>query len=170
MNDKYHGFIRTLHWIMFVLFAIMFVLGFVMVEFEKSEPWAMFEFHKSTGVLLFGLVIIRLLARWITDVPPPAAEMSATNRRISKSVIHFMYLLMVILPISGYALSNVAGYQVSFYGFELPQLFPENEDWDSITYEIHEYGAYILLGFIGLHLLGVITHHIKGLEILRRIT
>ncbi|WP_069472426.1 cytochrome b [Candidatus Marithrix sp. Canyon 246] len=170
MNDKYHGFIRTLHWLMFVLFTIMFVLGFVMVEFKESQPWAMYNFHKSTGVLLFGLVIIRLLARWITDVPPLAAEMSATNRRISKSVIHFMYLLMVILPISGYALSNVAGYQVSFYGLELPQIFPKNEEWESIPEMVHEYGAYIFLGFIGLHLLGVITHHIKKIEILRRIT
>jgi len=170
MNDKYHGFIRTLHWLMFVLFTIMFVLGFVMVEFKESQPWAMYDFHKSTGVLLFGLVIIRLLARIITDVPPPAAEMSATNRRISKSVIHFMYLLMFILPISGYALSNLAGYQVSFYGLELPQIFPKDEDWKSIPHLVHEYGGYIFLGFIGLHLLGVITHHIKKIEILRRIT
>lgn len=170
MNDKYHGFIRTLHWIMFVLFAIVFVLGFVMVEFKDSEPWAMYDFHKSTGVLLFGLVIIRLLARWMTDVPPKPAEMSATNHRISTSVIHLMYLLMIILPITGYALSNVAGYQVNFYGLDLPQIFPKNEGWEGITHELHEYGAYVFLGFIGLHLLGVIKHHIMGLEILRRIT
>ena len=72
--EKYHASIRVIHWIMFVLFVMMFVLGFVMVEFKESEPWALYDCHKSTGVLLFGLVLIRLMMRWIKPVPPHSPE------------------------------------------------------------------------------------------------
>jgi len=168
--EKYHASISVIHWIMFVLFVIMFVLGFVMVEFKESEPWALYSFHKSTGVLLFGLVLIRLMMRWIKPVPPHFPEITPTEHRIATSAIHLLYLFMIIVPITGYALSNLHGYHVDFYGWQLPDLFPKSEEWEEVSELVHEYAAYAFLAVIGLHLLGVIKHHVKGQEVLRRIT
>ena len=168
--EKYHASIRVIHWIMFVLFVIMFVLGFVMVEFKESEPWALYSFHKSTGVLLFGLVFIRLMLRWKTIVPSHPPEITPAEHRIATIAIYLLYLFMIIVPITGYALSNLHGYHVDFYGLQLPDLFSKNEDWGEISELVHEYAAYAFLAVIGLHLLGVIKHHVKGQEVLRRIT
>ncbi len=170
MNEKYHASIRTIHWLMFVLFAIIFVLGAVMIEFKESEPWAMYSFHKSTGVLVFLLVLFRLVARWITEIPPPSADISPLNHRIAQSVVHLLYLLMILVPISGYALSNVHGHSVNLYGLPLPNLFPESKDWEEFTSLVHYYLTYTFLGVFLLHLAGVIKHHILGQEVLRRIT
>jgi len=170
MNDKYSVSIRLIHWLMFVLFAIIFVLGVVMVEFKDAEPWAMYHFHKSTGVLVFLLVLLRLGLRWASKVPKAPAEISPTNHHIAQGVIYLLYFLMIFIPLSGYALSNLHGHSVDLYGLPLPTFFSENPNWEDFSSLAHEYLAYTFLGIFLLHLAGVIKHHIQGLEILRRIT
>ena len=173
--EKYHASIRIIHWLMFVLFAIIFVLGAVMVEFKEIDPWLnvqylMYNFHKATGVLVFGFLLIRILARWTTKIPPPSPDTSSLERIIASSVVSLLYLFMLLIPITGYALSNVHGHEVYFYGLELPRLFPTNPEWENITSLVHYYTTYIFLGLIGLHILAVIKYHAKGKEVLRRIT
>ena len=172
MNEKYHASIRIIHWLMFVLFAIIFVLGVVMIEFKECcEPWAMYGIHKSTGVLVFLLVLFRLVARWLSQIPPHPAEISALNQHISQGVVHLLYLLMILVPLSGYALSNVHGHHVDLYGLPLPDLFPEGDQWwQDFTSSAHYYLTYTFLGVFLLHIAGVIKHHIQGQEVLRRIT
>ncbi len=171
MNEKYHASIRIIHWLMFVLFAIIFVLGAVMIEFKEAEPWAMYGIHKSTGVLVFLLVLFRFIARWLTQIPPHPAEISQLNHRIAQGVVHLLYLLMILVPLSGYALSNVHGHHVDLYGLPLPDLFPKGDEWwKELTSSAHYYLTYTFLGVFLLHLAGVIKHHIQGQEVLRRIT
>ncbi|MBE9563356.1 MAG: cytochrome b [Proteobacteria bacterium] len=169
--NKYHGFIRTIHWLMFVLFAIIFVLGVVMIEFKECcEPWGMYSFHKATGVLVFLLILLRIIARKKTIIPSHPEYITPIQHNIAQSVVYLLYLLMILVPISGYALSNVHGHNVSFYGLQLPMLFPENPKWESITSELHYYLTYSFLGVFLLHLVGVIKHHIDNKDILSRIT
>jgi len=170
MNEKYSVSIRLIHCLMFVLFAIIFVLGVVMVEFKETEPWAMYHFHKSTGVLVFLLVLLRLVFRKMSKIPSAPAEVSPGNYRLSQGVIHLLYLLMILVPISGYALSNMHGFAVDLYGLPLPDIFPKKANWEEYSSLAHEYLAYTFLGIFLLHLAGVIKHHIQGIEILRRIT
>ncbi|MDM8558462.1 cytochrome b/b6 domain-containing protein [Candidatus Parabeggiatoa sp. HSG14] len=170
MSDKFNAFLRIIHWLMFILFAVIFVVGVVMVEFKETKPWAMYDFHKSLGVLVFLLVWLRLVSRWTTQVPLPPSEMSSINHRIAQGVVYLLYLLMIIVPISGYALSNVHGHNVDLFGLPLLKVFPTNPEWEGFTTSFHEISVYIFLGVFVLHLLGVIKHHVKGLDILRRIT
>jgi cytochrome b561 len=170
-TDKYHGAIRIIHWIMVMLFAILFVLGIVMTEFKECcKPWTMYDFHKSTGVLVFLIVWMRILVRWRTIAPPLPEEFPLIIRRVAKAVSHLLYLFMIIAPISGYALSNVHGHAVKFYGLALPTLFAENPVYEDFVSEFHEFATYGLLALIVLHLCGVIFHHIKKQDILHRIT
>lgn len=169
--EKYHPSIRVIHWIMFILFAIIFVLGFVMVEFKESEPWAMYNFHKATGVLVFMFILLRLVSKLLTKTPAPSDDITQGEHRISKGVVHLLYLFMIIVPITGYVMSNLHGHHVEFYGLlQLPDLLSKNVEWKEISSLVHEYMAYAFLAVIALHLLGVIRHHIKGQEVLRRIT
>jgi len=77
---------------------------------------------------------------------------------------------MILVPISGYALSNMHGYSVDLYGLPLPDIFPKSLNWEKYSSLAHEYLSYTFLGIFLLHLAGVIKHHIQGIEILRRIT
>jgi cytochrome b561 len=170
MNEKYSVSIRLIHWLMFVLFALIFVLGVVMIEFKETEPWAMYHFHKSTGVVVFLLALLRLVLHFTSKSPSAPAEISTGIYRLSQGVVFLLYLMMILVPISGYALSNLHGYSVDLYGLPLPEFFPKNLNWEKYSSLAHEYLAYSFLGLFLLHLAGVIKHHIQGVEILRRIT
>lgn len=166
--DKYHGGVRILHWVMMVLFAIIFVLGFVMTEFKDAKPWALYDFHKSTGVLVFLLLWLRLIFRWSTTAPPNHFPFIVSI--LAKATHALLYLMMLLMPISGYALSNVHGHEVKLYGLTLPNLFPENPDWEVYVDNIHSCGAWIFLALLAVHIVGVIFHHIRNEDVLHRMT
>jgi len=167
---KYHGMMRILHWIMMLAFAVLFVLGIVMVTFKDAEPWTLYEVHKSTGVVVFLLVWLRLATRRVTRVPPYPEFVPSFAQRLASFTAILLYIGMIIVPITGYATSNVNGYEVKLYGLPLPRLFPENQEWAAFATLSHYYAAYAFLGVIGLHIMGVVYHHVQGQDILRRMT
>jgi cytochrome b561 len=169
--EKYHPSLRALHWLMYALFTTIFVLGAVMIEFKACcKPWTMYDLHKSTGVVVFLLVLIRLLVRWQTPIPPLLVNTPVIFQRIARLVILLMYVSMILVPISGYALSNLYGHQVKLYGLPLPTLFPTAPAWQDFSSSAHFVLAYFFLTCIALHIAGVIMHHLRGQELLRRIT
>lgn len=168
--EKYCISVRFLHWVMAVLFAVIIVIGFVMVEFKDSKPWELYELHKSLGVLVFGLVFLRLLARFISKAPPLPADTPFIAQLIAHGTVVLMYICMIAMPISGYVLSNSAGFAVKFFGVELPTLLVKNPELSEMVKEVHEVGGWVLIALVALHILGVIAHHVRGFEVLRRIT
>jgi cytochrome b561 len=168
--EKYCISVRFLHWVMAVLFAVIIVVGFVMVEFKDSKPWGLYELHKSLGVLVFGLVFLRLLARLISKAPPLPSDTPFAAKFVAHTTVALMYVCMIAMPISGYVLSNSAGFPVKFFGTELPTLVAKNPELSEMVKDMHEIGGWVLICLIALHILGVILHHIRGFEVLRRIT
>lgn len=168
--QKYGAQLRIIHWIMFICFSMLFVLGYFMTEFKDSEPWGLYSLHKSLGVLVLALLLLRWFTRLTGRLPEPADYMRGVDEKIAKGVVHTMYLLMLLVPLSGYLMSNINGHGVEFFGLALPTLVSETENLKHLSHEVHEYLSYIFLGVIVLHLLGVIKHHVKGNDVLSRIT
>lgn len=168
--EKYCISVRFLHWVMAVLFTAIIVIGFVMVEFKDSKPWGLYELHKSLGVLVFGLVFLRLLARLISKAPPLPANTPFAAKFVAHATVMLMYICMIAMPISGYVLSNSAGFAVKFFGVELPTLLAKNPELSEMVRNMHEVGGWVLISLVALHILGVILHHVRGFEVLRRIT
>lgn len=168
--QKYHPLLKTIHWIMAVVIGTILVLGFVMVEFKDCEPWTMYEWHKSLGVLAFGLVLLRLLVRGMSGAPPLPQTISTINRLVAHIVAYLLYICMLVMPISGYAVSNMNGFGVKFFGYPLPTLFAKNPELAEIAGQVHTYTGYALVVLLSLHILGVILHHLQGEEILRRMS
>lgn len=170
-SEKYHPLLRIIHWLMFTLFAALFGLGAVMIEFKECcQPWTLYNLHKSTGVVVFLLVLIRLLVRKQTPIPPPLANTPWLLQRLARLIICLMYVAMILVPISGYAVSNIYGHTVKLYTLPLPTLFPTHLAWQDYSSATHFVLAYFFLMCITLHIAGVIMHHLRGQELLRRIT
>ncbi|MEK7991634.1 MAG: cytochrome b [Thiotrichaceae bacterium] len=168
--QKYHPLLRVIHWIMMVAISSILVLGFVMVEYKDCEPWNLYEWHKSLGILVFSLVWLRLFIRWISITPPLPKTISAVNRLMAHIVAYLLYICMIVMPISGYAVSNMNGFAVKFFTYPLPTIFAKNLELAQLAEQVHTYTAYALLILLALHILGVILHHFQGEEILRRMT
>ncbi len=168
--EKYRPSVRVIHWITYILLSVVFVSGIVMVEFKEAEPWSMYTFHESIGMLIFGLVLIRIVVRKFTKTPAALPSTSSVEQNVAKLVIILQYFFMLVIPIIGYIQANVLGYDVFIFGLQLPNFFSANPNMENLFVLLHFYAAYVFLGVIALHIFATIKHHIYGNEVLRKIT
>lgn len=125
---------------------------------EAPNRMEIYGLHKSLGALVLGLVFIRIVNRLAFKAPALPASLENWEK-IAAHLAHFgLYLLMVIVPLSGYLMSNYFGYPVHFFGIELPFIVEKNPEIGMIFAETHEISAYSILGLIILHVLGAIKH------------
>jgi len=138
-----------IHWVMAVIYAVIFSVGLYMVNLPDGDPsaGAFFSFHKSMGVLVMFLLTVRIL--WVIRSLPPGRP----RNWLQVAALHTaLYTFMVIVPLSGYFLSNPAGRGVSLFGLPLPILFGENKPFRETAELIHTWLAFTFAGFVGLHL------------------
>lgn len=170
---KYSFFSRVLHWLMAFVIIFMIFLGLFMDEVSKEFEYRMtiYNFHKSIGVLLIFLITVRLINRFINK--PPILQNSIPKiERIIANIAHIsMYILMFLIPISGYLMSNSYGFPVSFFSFEMPVLVATNIENAKLFSEAHEFLSFSLLFIIILHIVAVIKHRFfdkKENDVLKR--
>ncbi|HIE40751.1 MAG TPA: cytochrome b [Thiomicrorhabdus sp.] len=118
-----------------------------------------YDLHKSMGIALFGLMLVRLF--WLKISPnPPQHSHNKLEHILAHSVKGTLYLTMLIMPILGWVVANSDGAEVSFFNlFSLPNIVSESESLHDITKEIHESIAFVILALIGLHIAGALKHH-----------
>jgi len=163
-NDTQHyGWVSIiLHWIVALLVIILFFLGLWMVDLGYYDSWyhkAPFV-HKSIGVMLIFLVPVRIA--WYVASPAPEAldSHAAWISKVAKWVHRLLYLLLLLVIVSGYLISTADGRSVSWFGLvELPALFSGGERQAEIAGTIHYLLANTLLGVATLHMLAALKHH-----------
>ena len=151
---------RANHWISAFVFIGLIALGIYMHELEDSpEKFQLYDLHKSLGVGLFLLMILRLM--WLKVNPNPAQlSKNKFENVLGHAVKGILYLAMIMLPISGWLMSNSAGYDVSFFSlFTLPNLVGENETIHEIAEAIHGTMGPLMIIVILLHVAGALKHH-----------
>lgn len=162
-NNKYNGLMRTMHWLMAILIIGMLALGLYLEELPKDAPNRMelFGYHKSFGVIALGLILIRIVIRLRSHVPALPVAMSSLEKLAAKVGHKLLYLLMVLVPLSGFVMSsaNPKRFGVSVFGYRLPDL-PASELWAGIAHELHGPASWALLVVVVLHILAVIKHRI----------
>ncbi len=171
---KYAKSSRILHWSIAVIIIGLLGIGIYMADFlDKEAPNRMqiYNLHKSFGVLVLMLVAIRIVNRFCNKPPHLPYTMPKYERILAHFAHALLYILMIIVPLSGYLMSNSFGYPAMFFGYEMPFLIEKNFDLGKIFAEIHEITAYALLGIVTLHILGALKHRffdIKENDVLKR--
>lgn len=157
-----YGLVSILiHW--FMAFAVigLFALGLYMVNLDYYDPFyhQALNLHKSIGMLLVVLFVFRLL--WVSLNPKP--KILGNNYKLillAKAVHVFLYLLLLILFISGYLISTAAGSGIELFGWiVIPAVVGLGEQAD-IAAVVHTIVAYSLMVLVALHALAAIKHQI----------
>lgn len=158
---KYPLTSRIIHWIMALLILFMLCLGIYMTEFlPKDAPnhLQVYELHKSFGLMIFILVFLRILNRFAKGVPALPESMSLIERILSHLGHFGLYVLMILVPLSGYLMSNSFGFPVKFFGIEMPIIAERNFEQGAFFITAHSFLAYTLLALVTIHVLAVIKH------------
>lgn len=177
-EPKYPLLLRTIHWLMAALIIVNLILGSYMEPYQDDKPiWDNYYFiHKSFGVLLLILIVIRLSSRLTMDLPPLPSSLPKFDRTLAKLSHKLLYILMFIVPIMGYFHSSTYEYSsgVPFFGlFDIPELLEKNESLAEFFDWAHRTAAYTLACLIILHVAGAIKHRFfdsdKRNDVLKRI-
>ncbi|MDX2322106.1 MAG: cytochrome b [Moritella sp.] len=159
-----YGWISILlHWIMALAIFGMFGLGLYMVELTYYDAWykGSLDLHKSIGILLLGLLLIRTLWRGINTNPDSADERASKFEVTSAHLVHLgLYLLMFTLMVSGYLISTADGRGINvFEVFTVPAIPFAIDNQEDIAGQIHEILAWALIAVAGIHALAALKHH-----------
>jgi cytochrome b561 len=151
----------ALHWLIAVLLLGQFAFGWLLEDIPRGTPARGYyvNLHKSTGVLLGLLILLRIGWRLGHRAPPLPAEMSHWQRRVARLSHLALYLCMLLLPLTGYLGSNFSKHGINF--FNVVKWAPWGRD-DKFLYTIfnqaHQVTALVLAAFVVLHLLAVAKH------------
>lgn len=158
--NKYSCVMRLLHWAMAIMIVGLVCVGAYMADLpdDAANKYDLYPWHKSFGVLVLILVVVRLAMRKLSTVPDLPNAFSDKEKLIIKAGHGILYLLMVATPAVGYAMSCAAGAGVKFFGIALPAIVDKNEELFDILSEAHETLAWALLIVAGLHALAAIKH------------
>lgn len=157
------GFISILlHWSVALSLYGMFALGLWMVTLGYYDNWyhQAPEIHKSIGVILFIVLVIRVIWRWISPPPKPLDSYSRFTR-ISATLTHIaLYVILFAILISGYLISTSDGQPISVFGwFNLPALLTNLPQQADTAGTVHLYLAWAVVVLSVLHALAAIKHH-----------
>ncbi len=148
--------LMLVHWWMAAGYLVLFMNGKLMTELpeEVSFRGTMYDFHKSLGVLVIGLLtwrILVLLRVWWRKYTKRLPKFTPSWFRTF--ALHFsLYIFMWVVPVSGVFLSNsYQSHNVSLFGIGLPDFFPENKAMLELGRNLHFWFAYTFLAFIILH-------------------
>jgi len=160
---KYPLSMRLLHWCMAVIILGMVWAGWTMVSMDDAVP-AKFSFfypwHKSFGMLILMLVLVRLVIRARSTLPTLPQGLAQWEVQTAKAAHGLLYTLMILVPLAGYSMSSsfTESDGVFFFGVNLPELLPKNDDRFELFRDIHKGFAFALLGVVALHALGALKH------------
>ena len=159
MTNRFSLTMRIMHWAMAALLISMLAAGLLMVR--SLEPWqlTLLTIHKSFGVLVAVLVIVRLIIRVFSTVPPLPQDLGRLQAIIAKLSHGVLYGLMIAMPLSGYLMQYAAGRPIEVFGlFRLPASLKVDIERYAIFRELHGWLAIILIALIVLHVAAALHH------------
>ena len=156
---RYSPLARALHWIVALLVPVQFGLGWI-AEHSSAADGGMrvLRWHYQLGMLLLLAILLRL-ARGAPEAGPGQPRW---QRRIAQATHAGLYLLLCLLPASGYVVWVWMGAPMEVLGtFEVPRAFrppADDERGRAIAWYLHVYGAWSLTALIVLHVAAALWH------------
>ena len=180
-STKYTKTAVILHWLIGFGIIFMFLFGWYMEGLPKEAPKVMsfdlfdlgiytwqlseetsprsfyFNLHKSFGITILGLIVFRIFWRITHPAPALIKTMKAWEKKLANATHHALYLVMVLVPVSGAAMALYSKYGIKWFGIPLAEGLGDDAMRD-IFENAHEIIGIILLVLLGLHILAVLKH------------
>lgn len=150
--------LRQIHWIMAICYAIVFVVGVLMAHAPINPIRGnVYTFHRSMGALTMALLLARIFFLqqvWWRKFARQRPKV--TGEWLRGVLLHTaLYLFMLIVPLSGFFLSNSfrSGVVSFFWVVTLPDIFPQNPEVVGLARNLHFWLVYTFFAFVLVHVL-----------------
>jgi len=170
--DRYDRVAVILHWIMALGIFALIGIGLTMKQagMPKLRMFQLYQLHKSIGVIILLLAVVRLAWRLAHRPPPLPAALPRLERRVAYAVHGLLYVLLLALPLSGWALVSASPLNIPTVLFgtipwpHIPWLaeLPDKAPVAAALQAAHDYGAYALMAVLAGHIGAALRHGLKG--------
>ena len=148
-----------LHWVIAFLVFALFTIGWSMVDLPRGPDRSFnFALHKSLGLTVFGLAVMRVVWRYFHRPPPYLESMAKWRITVARSAHLLFYVVLFLQPVSGYLSSSFSGYKTRVFGLALPHWGWRDPPLNELFTEIHVISSVLFVILVGLHLLGALSH------------
>jgi cytochrome b561 len=160
-TDSSYGWAAiALHWLMALAVFGLFGLGLYMVDLTYYDPWYRdsLALHKSIGLLLAGVWLLRVLWRLLN--PTPKDLSGSRLQALGAHAAHaLLYAMMLALFVSGYLISTADGRAIEVFNwFSIPATLT-GDNQEDLAGMVHEWLAWGLIALVALHALAALKHH-----------
>ena len=157
-DNAFGSVTRLLHWITALVVLVTLPMGLWISRMEISlSAIKYFGYHKTLGVTVLALILLRLLWHRISPPPKPIPHGVNWQDALARWVHRSFYVLLLAMPLSGWIASSATGIDtVVFDRWTLPAIAPASETWERIGFAIHGLTARLLMAAIALHIGGAL--------------
>jgi cytochrome b561 len=169
MSENYTKVAIMLHWLIGIAIIGMLGMGFLLEDIPNDYKFMAYQLHKSFGLSILVLSLFRLVWRLMHKAPPLPAHMKSWEVIVAKLTHVALYILMIGLPLSGWALVSSApepyNFPIHWFGlFDWPYLpvLSEIENKKEVSHsfaELHETLAAIMIVLLAMHVGAALKHH-----------
>ncbi len=155
-----YGYVaQTLHWTIVILLIVQVTLGRIAGGLPLGlEKLAVLARHKSFGITILGLAIIRLAWR-LFNRPPPLPPMPRWQHHAANLNHWALYALLFAMPLSGWMMSSASNFPVSWFGLvQLPDFVGPDRALKERFHDLHHLFAWFLYALAGLHVAAALKH------------
>ncbi len=160
-TDRYSWVAIWLHWSIAALVLVNLTLGLFHESLFDGIKWVI-PIHKSIGITVLALTLLRLAWRLTHRPPPLPVDITGWERTVAKAVHWAFYALLLMLPLTGWMLSsNPARLRPMawFWLFPIPPL-PISGAMAALGHNAHVLLAYVMVALVVLHIAAALRHHL----------
>lgn len=175
---KYAASQRILHWVIalmvigaMIVGSILGFLGFSGVKdtFGTDVTNMLYKYHKTFGVLILGLMVIRIVVKLTKGKPDYSPPLTKFEHAASNAVHGLLYLSLFAMPVFGWLGTGANGFPVEFFDWKLPPIVGKDKELGATLMGLHEIFGWILGALIVVHIGAALQHaFVKKDGVLRR--
>lgn len=179
-DARYSLLHRLLHWLIALLILLALIAGAFLWNygfaglrdtFGMPATNLIYKYHKTAGVLILGLMLLRLALRLGAGVPAPVSTLTPVERGLSQAVHWLLYAAVIAMAAVGWLATAAGGFPVEFFDWKLPGLIGKDKALSETLYLVHGLLALTILALAGLHIAGALRHwKVKRDGVMRRMS
>lgn len=159
--DGYPATSKLLHWLVAACVLTTLPVALAMVRVGKGPTQdLLYNFHKSLGVLILILMVLRLINRLVVGAPIPDPGIERWQQTVSSAVHTALYVLLLAMPVVGTIANSAYGAPTPFFGlFTLPKLVGDNQALATQLFAVHRWTGFLVILLAGMHVGAALFHY-----------
>lgn len=150
----------ALHWLTVLAIVGLAAVGLTMTDLPNGpQKIQVYALHKSFGLTVLGLTLLRLGWRLVAGAPAPV-PMPRWQRLAAHGSHVALYVLLLAMPLSGWLFNSAAGFPLKWFGLvSLPKLAAYDPGLKALAHELHENLFVVLCVVVAVHAAAALKHH-----------